>query len=159
MHIAVKVLSNSSLTPRQRKFQQREIHLHALLSPHPSVLSLHKTIETPTHTFLITDLLPSGDLFALITDQRTYVGRDDLISSVFDQLCSAVQFCHEWGVGHRDLKPENVFCDAGGARVVIGDFGLATTEKRSAEFGCGSSFYISPGELKPCAYCRGSRTR
>ena len=32
-----------------------------------------------------------------------------------------------------------------GLRLVIADFGLATTELTCKEWGCGSSFYMSPG--------------
>ena len=32
-----------------------------------------------------------------------------------------------------------------GLRLVIADFGLATTELTCNEWGCGSSFYMSPG--------------
>ena len=32
-----------------------------------------------------------------------------------------------------------------GSTVKLVDFGLATTEKTSSDFGCGSTFYLSPG--------------
>lgn len=69
---------------------------------------------------------------------------DSLIRSVFVQILDAVQFCHSYGIFHRDLKPENILCLAGGSKVVLTDFGLATGEKTSSDFGCGSTFYMGP---------------
>lgn len=73
-----------------------------------------------------------------------YVGDDDLIRSVFLQLLDGVAHIHSLGIAHRDIKPENIVCSDDGARVRICDFGLATAEVQSSEFGCGSTFYIAP---------------
>lgn len=88
-----------------------------------------------------------GDLFSQITEKSTYLGNDALIKDVFLQIVEAVEYCHRLGIYHRDLKPENILCDQGGRRVVLADFGLATAEKTSGDFGCGSTFYMSPGML------------
>ena len=73
-----------------------------------------------------------------------YVGLDSLIRSVFLQLLDGVAYLHTLGIAHRDIKPENIVCSDSGTRVRICDFGLATSELHSSEFGCGSTFYIAP---------------
>ena len=73
-----------------------------------------------------------------------YVGDDELIRKVFLQLLDGVDYLHAIGIAHRDVKPENIVCSEDGERVTLCDFGLATSEVTSSEFGCGSSFYIAP---------------
>lgn len=145
-YYAVKCLNKTGLDSRQRSFQRREIALHTLASSHPNIVTLHNVIETSTCIYVVLAYCSDGDLFAQITEKSTYLGHDDLIKSVFLQIVDAVEYCHRLGIYHRDLKPENILCDAAGERVVLADFGLATAEKTSGDFGCGSTFYMSPGE-------------
>lgn len=142
---AVKCLTKDGLDARQRKFQRREIALHQLASAHPGVVTLHRVLEESEWIFVVLDFCPDGDLFAMITEQQIFLGNDALIKSVFLQIISAVEYCHELGIHHRDLKPENILCKSGGQQLLLADFGLATSEKVSEAFGCGSSFYMSPG--------------
>ncbi|EGY22003.1 hypothetical protein VD0002_g6422 [Verticillium dahliae] len=146
---AVKCLSkfNQDGTPldrRQVAFQNREIRLHYLASAHPNVVSMLKIVDDPDCIYVILDYCPEGDLFYNITERGQYVGKDALAKSVFLQILDAVEHCHALGIYHRDLKPENILVSNHGETVKLADFGLATASERSEDYGCGSTFYMSP---------------
>ncbi|KAJ5760766.1 hypothetical protein N7520_007922 [Penicillium odoratum] len=141
---AVKALNKSGLDPRQLKYQQREIRLHHLASQHPNVVSLIRIMDSVDCTYVVMEYCPEGDLFSSITDKGNFVSNDPLVKRVFLQLLDAVQFCHSIGIYHRDLKPENVLVTDQGMTVKLADFGLATTDYFTTDFGCGSTFYMSP---------------
>ncbi|WWC73161.1 uncharacterized protein I206_107127 [Kwoniella pini CBS 10737] len=144
VYLAVKCLLRAGLDSRQRHFQRREIALHQLASRHPNVVTLHKVIEEGEYIFVVMDFCDEGDLFGMITEKQRYLGNDFLIKRIFLQIIDAVDYCHRMGIFHRDLKPENILCTQDGERICIADFGLATSERYSTDFGCGSTFYLSP---------------
>jgi len=146
---AVKALNKVGLEPRQQSFQQREIQLHQQVSHHSNVVSMVKILDSPRTTFVILEFCPEGDLFSKITEQETYLGNDELIRSIFLQILGAVEYCHSVGIYHRDLKPENILVTDGGMTVKLADFGLATKDYYTSDFGCGSTFYMSPECQKP----------
>lgn len=160
---AVKTLSkfNPDGTPldqRQMAFQTREIRLHWDASAHPNVVSMLKIIDGPDCIFVVLEYCPEGDLFFNITECGQYVGKDDLAKRVFLQILDAVEYCHSRRIYHRDLKPENILVTAQGETVKLADFGLATSSDRSEDYGCGSTFYMSPECLdhssrRPFYYC------
>jgi len=141
---AVKALNKNGLDPRQRKFQQREIRLHHLASQHPNVVSLVRIMDSVDCTFVVIEFCPEGDLFTNITERGLFVGNDPLAKRAFLQILDAVEFCHSIGIYHRDLKPENILVTDGGMTVKLADFGLSTTDYVTSDFGCGSTFYMSP---------------
>lgn len=151
---AVKTLSkyNADGTPldkRQLAFQNREIRLHYLASAHPNVVSMLNIVNDPDCIYVILEYCPEGDLFYNITECGQYVGKDDLAKGVFLQILEAVEHCHSLGIYHRDLKPENILVSNHGDTVKLADFGLAINSDRSEDYGCGSTFYMSPECLDP----------
>lgn len=141
---AVKALPKVGLDQRQKKFQDREISLHYHASQHPNVVSLMKILDSPDCTYVVIEYCKEGDLFAKITEEGHYVGDDFKAKSVFMQILSAVKHCHSKGIYHRDLKPENVLVTDNGWAAKLADFGLATQDRITSDFGCGSTFYMSP---------------
>lgn len=144
---AVKALSKIGLDPRQRKFQQREIQLHHEASHHPNVVSMMTIMDAYDCTYVVLEYCPEGDLFSSITEAGQYLGNDYMAKRAFLQILDAVSYCHSIGIYHRDLKPENILVTDGGMKVKLADFGLATRDFLTADFGCGSTFYMSPGKL------------
>jgi serine/threonine protein kinase len=142
---AVKALNKLGLEPRQQRFQQREIQLHYQASFHPNVVSLVKIMDTPDTTYVVIEYCPEGDLFSNITERGKYVANDYMAKSIFLQILDAVEYCHSVGIYHRDLKPENILVTDDGMTVKLADFGLATTDRITSDYGCGSTFYMSPG--------------
>ncbi|KAI0658646.1 Pkinase-domain-containing protein [Cubamyces menziesii] len=143
-HYAVKCLlrhERGSLLARQ---QHREIMHHRALSGHPNVVTLHAVIEEEFYTFLVMDLCEGGDLFNAIIDRASFVNDSEAVRRTFLQVVDAVEHSHQKGIYHRDLKPENILCSKYDQNVYLADFGLSTRSKLSANFGCGSSFYMSP---------------
>ena len=142
---AVKALNKLGLDPRQRGFQDREIQLHYRASGNSNVVAMQKVLDSPECTFVVLEYCPEGDLFAKITEEGDYIGHDNKARAVFLQILDAVQHCHSHGIYHRDLKPENILVKDGGWTVKLADFGLATEDRVTSDFGCGSTFYMSPG--------------
>lgn len=145
---AVKALNKIGLDSRQRNFQQREIQLHHAASHHPNVVSLVKIMDSYDCTFVVLEFCPEGDLFSSITEKGHYLGNDLMAKHAFLQILDAVEFCHSIGIYHRDLKPENILISDGGLTVKLADFGLATRDYITDDFGCGSTFYMSPGRAR-----------
>lgn len=147
--VAVKTLNkyndDGSLKDQlNASYQAREIRLHFDASAHPNVVSILNIIETPDCIHVVLEYCPDGDLFYNIVVLGRYEGDDALVRRSFLQILEAVMFCHSLGIYHRDLKPENILVTDQGNTIKLADFGLASNLPHSADYGCGSEFYMSP---------------
>ena len=61
-------------------------------------------MASKTKIYLAIEYVNGGELFNKISKGRL---KEDQARHYFQQLISAIDFCHSRGVYHRDLKPEN----------------------------------------------------
>lgn len=123
--------------------------IHQSLKSHPNIVTLHRTLETPSFLLLVLEYVPGEDLFYFLEQARDHYDIDShhsdshtpptpsllsnmnpsqllsrtrlrLIASMFSQMCDAVAACHDQQVFHRDIKPENFIVTDGWATLPDG---------------------------------------
>ncbi|KAK7304800.1 hypothetical protein VNO77_42689 [Canavalia gladiata] len=112
---------------------------------HPNIVQLHEVMASKSKIYIAMELVRGGELFNKIARGRL---REELARLYFQQLISAVDFCHSRGVYHRDLKPENLLLDEEG-NLKVTDFGLSTFAEHLRQDGllhttCGTPAYVAP---------------
>ncbi|KAF9939398.1 hypothetical protein BGZ65_010528 [Modicella reniformis] len=172
---AIKCLSKRGLSPAQLLIQRQEIDIHLSLSSakkgqHPNIVDMSSVIESKDSLFLVMEYCSGGDLYDTITSQHAAasdsgmgfaaaspkipggrqlnVHSDNSVLDAMKQIITALIHAHQHQVFHRDLKPENILV-AGDGSLKLADFGLATKDRLSSDFGCGSSFYMAPEQQPP----------
>lgn len=142
-YVAVKILTKMGLDQNQLQVQQQEADIQSSLK-HPHILSLHRVIQNQDFIFMVMELCDQGDLFDYVV--RCEVG-DDFVMNAFRQILEAVEYMHVHKAYHRDIKLENILLKTGehdSLECKVADFGLATRERFSMDFGCGSTSYLAP---------------
>ncbi|KAI5830144.1 kinase-like protein [Schizophyllum commune Tattone D] len=148
---AIKCMLAPEPGSRDSESFERELDLHARVSSHPNIITLHDVVRAGPYVFMVLDLCDGGELFTAIEDGGFHQ-KDDLVMKIYLQLLDALKFCHDNDVYHRDLKPENILYSQSTGQVYLADFGLSTHERFSHSRGCGTSHYTSPeciGEDSP----------
>ncbi|CAN6912040.1 unnamed protein product [Brassica oleracea] len=123
---------------------KREISVMRMVK-HPNIVELHEVMASKTKIYFAMELVRGGELFAKVAKGRL---REDVARVYFQQLISAVDFCHSRGVYHRDLKPENLLLDEEG-NLKVTDFGLSAFTEHLKQDGllhttCGTPAYVAP---------------
>ena len=160
---AMKQIMKSKI-PDIEKFQN-EIKILAMVD-HPNIVRLFEVIEDDKYFNLLQELCTGGELLRKI--QTTQLKEKD-IAKIFNQIMSAVAYCHEKGIVHRDLKLENILfaSESPDSPVKIIDFGFSVllgkneinkdkdNENNLKKYGfkrmkskVGTLYYISPEIIK-----------
>ncbi|KAJ0701646.1 putative protein kinase CAMK-CAMKL-CHK1 family [Helianthus annuus] len=109
-HVAMKVVTKEKVIKAGMMEQlKREISVMKMVQ-HPNIVELHEVMASKTKVYFALELVKGGELFSKIEKGKL---REEVARSYFQQLISAVDFCHSRGVFHRDLKPENLLKSSG----------------------------------------------
>ena len=88
---------------------EREINI-LKKSDHPNIIKLYEIFESKRSLYLIMEECKGGEVFDKIIEhiqnKKMYTEKD--AANMFQQMMSAVEYCHNNGICHRDLKPENL---------------------------------------------------
>ncbi|KAI3987171.1 hypothetical protein MKX01_031655 [Papaver californicum] len=131
---------------------KREISIMRQLH-HPYIVKLFEVLATKAKIYFVMEFVKGGELFAKVAKCRF---SEDLSRRYFQQLISAVGYCHSHGVFHRDLKPENLLLDEKGD-LKVSDFGLSAVTSQVQNDGllhtlCGTPAYVAPEILAKKGY-------
>jgi len=151
--VAVKVIDKEKVLRAGMMVQtKREIATMRRVK-HPNVLRLYEVLATKTKIYLILEYAKGGELFLKILEKGKI--NYNQTRQYFQQLVSALDFCHKKGVYHRDLKPENLLLDENGV-LKIADFGFSTFIEshrcNMLQTMCGTPMYVAPDVLRGKGY-------
>jgi 5'-AMP-activated protein kinase catalytic alpha subunit len=131
---------------------KREISILRLVR-HPNIVQLFEVMATKAKIYFVMEYVRGGELFNKVAKGRL---KEEVARRYFQQLISAVSFCHARGVFHRDLKPENLLLDENG-NLKVSDFGLSAVPDQIRQDGlfhtfCGTPAYVAPEVLAKKGY-------
>ncbi|KAF8413732.1 hypothetical protein HHK36_001725 [Tetracentron sinense] len=120
---------------------------------HPNIVQLFEVMATKAKIYFVMEYVRGGELFNRVAKGRL---KEEVARKYFQQLISAVEFCHARGVFHRDLKPENLLLDENGD-LKVSDFGLSAVSDQISQDGlfhtfCGTPAYVAPEVLARKGY-------
>ncbi|OVA07259.1 Protein kinase domain [Macleaya cordata] len=151
--VAIKVIDKEKILKVGMIDQiKREISVMRLVR-HPNVVQLYEVMASKTKIYFAMEYVKGGELFNKIVKGKL---KEDIARKYFQQLISAIDFCHSRGVYHRDLKPENLLLDENG-NLKISDFGLSALWDSRRQDGllhttCGTPAYVAPEVIHKKGY-------
>lgn len=148
-NVAIKFMDISHYLTHADKIEEIYREADALQKLHHNhIIHLHKAFVQKKQVILIMEYAGGGEL----TDRLEEIKSFDEISArgIFQQICSAISYCHNRGLIHRDLKLENVlFKEKGSDTIKIVDFGIAGVWKaqQKEKTDAGTLAYMPPEVL------------
>ncbi|XP_041028159.1 CBL-interacting protein kinase 2-like [Juglans microcarpa x Juglans regia] len=153
MSVAIKVIDKEKILKVGMIDQiKREISVMGLVR-HQNVVELYEVMASKTKIYFVMEYAKGGELFSKVAKGKL---KEDVARRYFQQLISAVDYCHSRGVFHRDLKPENLLLDENG-NLKVSDFGLSALAESKRQDGllhttCGTPAYVAPEVINRKGY-------
>ena len=121
---------------------------------HPNIIKLYEVYENEDYFYLIMELCLGGELFDRIISniESGKPFTEEQAAIIFQQMMSAINYCHKNNIVHRDLKPENLLCldQTPNSPIKVIDFGMSKIcDPNDIMFErVGTAYYISPEVLE-----------
>ena len=112
-----KLIKENDLLP----YVEREIEVMKKLK-HAHVVTLLSVINSNKGYYLVMELASNGELFDRIVESKRF--DEATARKYFQELISALSYCHKKGIVHRDLKAENLLVGKN-HELLVCDFGLS----------------------------------
>ena len=150
---ACKHLSKLSIKNLE-KFE-REINI-LINSDHPNIIKIFEIFESQRSLYIVMEECKGGEIFDRIIEhiQSKQMYSEKEAAEMFQQVMSAIEYCHKNGICHRDLKPENLlYLNPGGEKnnpIKVIDFGLSQyiSPNKKLSTKVGTAYYVAPEILK-----------
>ncbi|XP_076910715.1 CBL-interacting protein kinase 2-like [Bidens hawaiensis] len=153
VNVAIKIIDKSKVMKVGMMNQiKREIAVMKLIK-HPNVVRLYEVMASKTKIYFVLEYVKGGELFDKVAKGKL---KEDAARKYFQQLISAISYCHNQGVYHQDLKLENLLLDDEG-NLKVSDFGLSAlidTKRRDGllHTSCGTPAYVVPEVIRHKGY-------
>lgn len=140
--VAIKIVNKIGLTEMERSYMKMESEVMASLD-HPHIVQLCEVLETAHEMCMIMQYASGGDLFEYVTKKGKLKEKE--AKRIFQQVASAIEYCHKHDIIHRDIKAENILLDEN-KNALVADWGFAGMANPESKFesSCGSLNYASP---------------
>ena len=150
---ACKHLSKLSIKNLE-KFE-REINI-LINSDHPNIIKIFEIFESQRSLYIVMEECKGGEIFDRIIEhiQSKQMYSEKEAAEMFEQVMSAIEYCHKNGICHRDLKPENLlYLNPGPEKnnpIKVIDFGLSQyiSPNKKLSTKVGTAYYVSPEILQ-----------
>lgn len=143
--VAIKTLRMTKLSSSLEGEFIREASAMAKLN-HPRIIRLYGICVEPGHYSLVMALMPRGDLYGLLSEEKHELSWN-LRWGLATDIGMGLSYLHSKKILHRDLKSLNILLDSD-LRAKITDFGLAILRRRTSslytESSKGSVAWMAP---------------
>ena len=132
----VKLPKSASLTGAGLAW--RELHCHACLPPHDSLVRFLGALPMSATNYLVLCFVRQGSLHSLLTLSTlsgVWYRRPYGVMHCIRDMSAVLHHIHSCGIVHRDVSCRNILVDSDG-RMVLADLGLArqTTQAETREY-------------------------
>lgn len=120
---------------------------------HGNCIKAYRVYEDIDSVLLVMEYIAHGTLLQRMQKVRCF--SEDEASALIKNLINLANYLHSSGIIHRDIKLENILMTSStnNYEFKLGDFGLATYNKKFHNSKCGSPGFMAPEILNGETYC------